>query len=72
VIARSVFSLMLAALLGSLIVFALLRSIGGDVALIILGQEARRGRTSALREQLGLDRPWYVQYGEWMAGVFTG
>ncbi|HSJ26727.1 MAG TPA: ABC transporter permease [Acidimicrobiia bacterium] len=72
VIARSVFSLLLAALMGSLIVFALLRSIGGDVALIILGQEAAPGAYEALREQLGLDRPWFVQYGEWLAGVFTG
>jgi peptide/nickel transport system permease protein len=72
VIARSAFSLILAALLGSLIVFALLRSIGGDVALIILGQEAQPGAYEVLRAELGLDRPWYVQYGEWIGGVFTG
>jgi len=72
VIARSVFSLILAALLGSLIVFALLRSIGGDVALLILGQDANPGAYEVLREQLGLDRPWYVQYFEWLGGVFTG
>jgi peptide/nickel transport system permease protein len=71
-IARSAFSLILAALLGSLIVFGLLRSIGGDVALIILGQEAGPGAYELLREQLGLNRPWYVQYAEWIGGVFTG
>ena len=72
VIARSAFSLILAALLGSLIVFGLLRSIGGDVALIILGQEAQPGAYEILREELGLDEPWYVQYGDWISGVFTG
>lgn len=72
VIARSLLSLLLAALLGSLIVFALLRSIGGDVALIILGQEATPGAYDILREQLGLDRPWYVQYFDWLRGVVTG
>lgn len=72
VIARSLLSLLFAALLGSLIVFALLRSIGGDVALIILGQEANPGAYDALRAQLGLDRAWYVQYADWLAGVVTG
>ena len=72
VVARSVFSLVLAAILGSLIVFGMLRTVGGDVALIILGQEAAPGAYDALRESLGLDRPWYVQYFEWLGGVFTG
>ncbi|MEX2423289.1 MAG: ABC transporter permease [Acidimicrobiia bacterium] len=72
VVARSVFSLVLAAILGSLVVFGMLRTIGGDVALIILGQEAAPGAYDALRESLGLDRPWYVQYVEWLGGVFTG
>lgn len=72
VIVRSVLSLLLAALLGSLIVFALLRSIGGDVALIILGQEASPGAYEVLRAELGLDRPWFVQYADWLSGVFTG
>lgn len=71
-IARSLLSLLLAAFVGSLIVFALLRSVGGDVALIILGFEANPGAYEALREQLGLDRAWYVQYLEWLRGAATG
>jgi len=72
VIARSVLSLLLAATLGSLVVFGLLRSIGGDVALIMLGQEAAPGAYEALRTELGLDQAWYIQYAEWLGGVFTG
>lgn len=61
-----------AAFLGSLIVFGLLRTIGGDVALIMLGQEAAPGAYEALRVELGLDQPWYTQYFDWLIGVFTG
>jgi len=72
VILRSIGSLLLAAFLGSLIVFGLLRTIGGDVALIMLGQEAAPGAYEALRAELGLDQPWYSQYGDWLVGVFSG
>lgn len=72
VIGRSVLSLLLAATLGSLVVFGLLRSIGGDVALVMLGQEAAPGAYEVLRAELGLDRAWYVQYADWIGGVFTG
>ena len=63
-------------LLGSsIIVFALLRVIPGDVALLILGggegaavdpQELHQ-----LRVELGLDQPLYVQYFEWIKGMVT-
>jgi peptide/nickel transport system permease protein len=61
-----------AALVGSLIVFILLRSIGGDVAYIILGKNATKGALEALQKQLGLTAPLYVQYLKWLGGVFTG
>ncbi len=72
VIFKAVLSLVLAALLGSLVVFALLRTIGGDVALIILGQDAQPGAYEALRADLGLDQPWFTQYFDWLVGVFSG
>ena len=72
VITRSLVSLLLAAVLGSLVVFGLLRTIGGDVALVILGQDAAPGAYEVLREQLGLNQPWYSQYINWLGGVFTG
>ena len=60
------------ALVGSMIVFGLLRLLSGDVALIILGKEATPGAVQALRLELGLDQPWYVQYLNWISGFFTG
>ena len=64
--------MLLAAFVGSLVVFTLLRSIGGDVAHIILGQYATEGALEALQQELGLNEPWYVQYIEWLGGVFKG
>jgi peptide/nickel transport system permease protein len=72
VILRSFLSMLLAALVGSLIVFLLLRSIGGDVAFIILGKNATNGALEALRKELGLTAPLYVQYLKWIGGAFTG
>jgi len=72
VILRSFASLLLAAWVGSLIVFTLLRSIGGDVAYIILGHNATKGALEALQQELGLNAPWYVQYFKWLGGVLTG
>jgi peptide/nickel transport system permease protein len=71
-IGREALTLLASALVGSLLVFGLLRLLGGDVALIILGQDAAPGAVEALRQQLGLLRPWYVQYVSWLAGFFAG
>ncbi|RPJ04556.1 MAG: ABC transporter permease, partial [Deltaproteobacteria bacterium] len=46
----------------SLIVFILLRSLPGDPAQVIAGELATRETVEAIRVQLGLDKPLYVQY----------
>ena len=69
---RAVLTLLLSALAGSLLVFLLLRLLRGDVATVILGETATPAALEALRAELGLDRPWFVQYAEWAAGLFTG
>jgi len=66
------FVLLLSALIGSLVVFALLRLLGGDVAYILLGNEATQDQVNSLRSELGLDRAWFVQYFDWIKGFFTG
>jgi len=50
----------------------MLRTLGGDVATVILGQNATPEALSALRESLGLDRPWTTQYLDWVSGLFRG
>lgn len=57
---------------GSLVVFLLLRLLGGDVASIILGTSATPERLEALRGELGLDRPWVVQYADWLSDLARG
>jgi len=59
-------------LLASLIVFASLRLLPGDVAQVIGGTTASPQRIAELRAQLGLDRPIVLQYLDWVGGIFTG
>lgn len=46
----------------TLAVFLLLRLIPGDPAIVLAGERATPEQIAALRTQLGLDQPWYVQY----------
>ncbi|GAA0965592.1 ABC transporter permease [Acrocarpospora macrocephala] len=56
----------------SLLVFAATELVPGDVARTILGREASQASVTALREQLGLDRPWIQRYADWLGGFLTG
>ncbi|SDG37959.1 ABC transporter permease [Pseudonocardia oroxyli] len=44
----------------------------GDPAATILGESATPDQVAALRQQLGLDRPLFVRYGEWIAHIAQG
>jgi peptide/nickel transport system permease protein len=44
----------------------------GDVATAMLGQQATPKAVQAIRDELGLDRPALVRYGEWLGGVARG
>lgn len=69
---RSAVLLAVSALAGSLVVFLLLRLLGGDVATIILGRRATPESVAQLRAELGLDRPWPVQYADWLSDLLRG
>ncbi|MBI5628714.1 MAG: ABC transporter permease [Candidatus Rokubacteria bacterium] len=56
----------------SLLVFAAIRVLPGDPALIIMGPEGSPEAASRLREAMGLDRPLAVQYAEWIGGALRG
>ncbi|MCX4096947.1 ABC transporter permease [Nocardia sp. alder85J] len=56
----------------SIVVFALLRLLPGDVATTIGGINYTPAQLAALRAQLGLDRPLPVQYLSWIGGVLHG
>lgn len=56
-------------LVASMLIFAATELLPGDVATSALGRDATPERIEALRDELGLDRPAVVRYGDWLAGV---
>ena len=55
----------------SLVIFAGTEILPGDVAEIMLGMEATPESLKALRRELGLDRPAYARYFEWLGDMAT-
>lgn len=56
----------------SIVVFMLVRLLPGDAVTMLL-QDYNYGKDAdELRAKLGLDRPVYVQYVDWMGGVLQG
>ncbi|MEW6267409.1 MAG: ABC transporter permease [Thermodesulfobacteriota bacterium] len=56
----------------SVVVFAVLFVLPGDPAQIILGINATPESLAQVRASLGLDQPFWVQYGRWMLGLLQG
>lgn len=69
---RSLATLLITALVGSVIVFALVNVLGGDIVTVLLGKEAGPGDVQFMRDELGLDRSLVVQYLDWLRGAVTG
>lgn len=63
---------LLTLLVASVVVFALLAILPGDVARTMLGVQATPQAVAALRRELGLDRPLPVRYLEWVGGLLRG
>src|SRR3990170_1028814 len=56
----------------SFLTFAMFRIIPGDAAVLACGFGCTPEVVQEIREDVGLDRPWYVQYGDWLWGVVRG
>ena len=56
----------------SVLIFLITQILPGDAAEIRLGQEATPESLAALRKEMGLDRPAYVQYGVWLGRLLNG
>lgn len=54
------------------IVFAIMHFTPGDPAALMLPQDATRAEIEAMRENLGLNDPFFVQYGNFLFGIFRG
>lgn len=64
---------LLASLLAaSIVIFALLAVLPGDQAAVMGGMDATPEQLEALRTQLGLDRPLWLRYLDWIGGVLRG
>jgi peptide/nickel transport system permease protein len=63
---------MIPTLLGAvLLVFFLFKLFGNDPADILAGLNATPAQIDAIREQLGLNQPWYVQLGIYLKSIVT-
>src|SRR4029450_907179 len=59
-------------LLATFMVFSLLKLVPGDIAVTLAGENATDARITEIRKIYGLDRPFLVQYGAWLANVVQG
>ena len=58
--------------LATFVVFGLLKLMPGDIAITLAGESATEQRIEEIRELYGLNRPFLVQYGSWLAHAFQG
>ncbi len=65
-------SSLLTLLLVSVTIFVIAQLLPGDAAQEALGQSATAEQVAALRHEMGLDRPAYVRYADWLGGMVNG
>ncbi|PRX10843.1 ABC transporter permease [Martelella mediterranea] len=56
----------------SLLTFSLMYGATGNVARNFLGENATQEQVRALEDELGINRPLMVQYGDWLSSAVTG
>ncbi len=71
-VGKKIATMCLTLLLVSFLVFLCFTVIPGDPALAKLGTEATPERVEALREEMGLNRPFLVRYGDWLFSFAKG
>lgn len=71
-IGKRILSLIPVMIVVSFVAFLIVYMIPGGPATSILGLEATADEIHALNAQLGFDKPFFVQYGDWIMGVLHG
>ncbi len=56
----------------SLVVFAITQVLPADAAVMMLGENATAQALDALRQQMGLNDPVWIQYLHWLTGILHG
>ena len=69
---RRLASVLLVLLIVSFAVFVITLILPGNAAVMILGEYATEDQLLAMAETLGLNRPWYVQYLDWIGNILQG
>lgn len=69
---RRLFSLIPVLIGMTLVVFGIIHAIPGNPAQVILGQRATQEAIATLTKELGLDRPWYIQYFDYINALLHG
>lgn len=69
---RQLLVLGLSLLVASALIFLVVELVPGDPASFMLGTGAQPDTVAALRQQMGLDLPLPLRYGEWLGGILTG
>ncbi len=70
--AKKLGMVLLTMLIVSFLAFLTFQVITGDPTNTLLGSEATPERVAALREELGLNRPFLVRYGDWVVNFLRG
>ncbi len=71
-LARRLAAVMVVLLIVSLTVFAITLILPGNAAVMILGEFATPTQLRELELELGLDRPWHLQYLAWIGSILSG
>lgn len=56
----------------TILIFGMVRVLPGDPAFLILGDRATDEKAAVLREQLGLNKPLWEQYWQFVSGMVSG
>src|SRR5215213_6199753 len=71
-VARRLFYLVPVLIAVSLLTFCIASLLPGDLAYVILGDQATPEKVAALRHDMGLDQPIWVRYFSWLGHVLQG
>ncbi|MGA9867473.1 MAG: ABC transporter permease [Acetobacteraceae bacterium] len=69
---RRLLGVVLVVLATSLLIFAIVHILPGNVAYAILGEYATPSAVATLQQRLGLNDPLWLQYWHWLSGLLRG
>jgi peptide/nickel transport system permease protein len=71
-VAHRLLGVVLVVLATSVLIFAIVHILPGNVAYAILGEYATPAAVATLQERLGLNDPLWLQYWHWLSGILHG